>query len=316
MEVNSSTEAQDRKLEISCNDNPDRGVDNLTGDNICLFIKESDINSEANGNLDVTLQSKVMDDDQFLINIKDTADTNIPATTAKISNEHSSEDGKVGNHIVDCKIDSLEKASQLIFDCPVTPDLKPLSETEHSEQEVKCQSDTTSCLQNASSLSIADVTEGHHYSDTSEQKVTEQREPCDTTKEGQISENESTQNIPLLEIECMEENKTAQTMNLEDKYQENSRSEVTTENSKITFSETGEGEGEIINEMGPDDDNVISNESKTSHLTWKNDSSFMFERQEDRIPDIFSIRDDNKQELESVKNETELIEVNNKEVTA
>ena len=303
--------------EISCNDNRDRSVDNLTGDNICQTRKESDINSEANGNLDeVTLQSKVMDDDQFLINIKDTADTNIPATTAKISNEHSSEDGKVGNHIVDCKIDSLEKASQLIGDCPVTPDLKPLSETEHSEQEVKCQSETTSCLENASSLSIADVTEGHHYSDTSEQKVTEQREPCDKTMEGQISENKSTQNIPLFGNECMEANKTVQTMNLEDKYQENLQNDVTTENSKITFSEIGNGEREIINEMEPDDDNVISDESKTSHLTSQNDSSFMFERQEDRIPDIFSIQDDDKQGLESVKNEIELIEVNNEEVTA
>ena len=91
---------------------------------------------------------------------------------------------------------------------------------------------------------------------------------------------------------------------------------VTTENSKITFSEIGNGEREIINEMEPDDDNVISDESKTSHLTSQNDSSFMFERQEDRIPDIFSIQDDDKQELESVKNEIELIEVNNEEVTA
>ena len=277
------------------------------------------MNSEANVSHDeVTLQSKVMDDDQSLINIEDTADTNIPASTAKISNDHSSENGKVRNYSVDCKIDTSEEASQVIGDCPVTPDLKPLSETEHSEQEVKYQSETTTCLENANCVSLADVTEGHHYSDTSEQNVTEQRDTrdtCDMPEEGQISENESRQNVPLLKIECMEENKTMETMNLEDKYQENSQNEVTTR-TQSAISETGhEREGDIINELVPDDDNEKLNESKTFDMNSKSDSSFMFERREEKIPDIFSIQDDDKQEVESVKKETKLIEVNNDEVT-
>ena len=275
------------------------------------------MNSEANVSLDeVTLQSKVMDDDQSLINIEDTADTNIPASTDKISNEHSSENEKVRNYSVDCKIDTLEEASQLIGDCPVTPDLKPLSETEHSEQEVKYQSETTTCLENANCVSLSDVTEGHHYSDTLEQNVTEQRDTRDTRdkpEEGQISENESRQNVPLLEIECEEENKTMETINLGDNYQENSQNEVTTQ---ITISETGhEKEGDIINKLVPDDDNEKLDESKTFDMNSKSDSSFMFERREEKILDIFSIQDDDKQELESVKKETELIEVNNDEVT-
>ena len=257
-----------------------------------------------------------MDDDQSLINIEDTADTNIPASTAKISDEHGSEDGKVRNYSVDCKIDTLEEASQLIGDCPVTPELEPLSETEHSAQEVKYQSESTTCLENANSLSIADVTEGHHYCDTSEQNVAEQRDTCERHEEGQISENESRQNVPLPKIECREENKTVETINLEDKYQENSQNEVTTQ-TQITISETGhEREGEIINELVPGDDNVKLDESKTFDMNSKSDSSFMFERREEKIPDIFSMQDDDKQELESVKKETELIEVNNDEVTA
>ena len=299
--------------------NPDKSGDNLTGGNNCLTRKEVDMNSEANVSLDeVTLQSKVMDDDQSLINIEDTADTNIPASTDKISNEHSSENEKVRNYSVDCKIDTLEEASQLIGDCPVTPVLKPLSETEHSEQEVKYQSETTTCLENANCVSLSDVTEGHHYSDTLEQNVTEQRDPCDTRDmpgEGQISENESRQNVPLLEIECMEENKTMETINLEDNHQENSQNEVTSQ-TQITISETGhEKEGDIINKLVPDDDNEKLDESKTFDMNSKSDSSFMFKRPEEKIPDIFSIQDDDKQEIESVKKESELIEVNNDEVT-
>ena len=289
-----------------------REHDTVTG----LTTEEADLNSGAKGYLDeVTPQYKVMDDDQSVINIEDTADTNIPASPAKISNEHSSEDGEVTNHTDECKIDTLEEASPLIGDCPVTTDLKPLGETEQSEQEVECQSETVSCLENA----VNNISEGHQYSEScfivnnwgenvdSEQRVIEQ---CGMAEECSISENESKRNAaPQHEIENGEENKTVETLILEDKYHENSQNKYSL-NSQAEFitSETVyEGEE---GERGPDD-NVKIDETKTFDSTPQ--SSFMFERQE-KIPDNFSIQDDDEQELESVKKETELIEVN--EVTA
>ena len=286
-----------------------REHDTVTG----LTTEGADINSGAKGYLDeVTPQYKVMDDDQSVINIEDTADTNIPASPAKISNEHSSEDGEVTNHTDECKIDTLEEASPLIGDCPVTTDLKPLGETEQSEQEVECQSETVSCLENA----VNNITEGHQYSEScfivnnwgknvdSEQRAIEQ---CGVAEESSISENESKRNAaPQLEIENGEENKTVETLILEDKYHENSQNKYSlpSETEFITSETVYEGE------RGPDD-NVKIDETKTFDSTPQ--SSFMFERQE-KIPDNFSIQDDDEQELESVKKETELIEVN--EVTA
>ena len=282
--------------------------------------KEADLNSGASGYLDeVTLQyKKVMDDDQSLINIEDTADTNIPASPAKISNEHNFEDGEVTNHTDECNIDTLEEASRLIGDCPVTTDLKPLGETEQSEQEVKCQSETVSCLENANSISVDNITEGHQYSDSgfvvnnlggndnSEQRVSEK---CDKPEECNINENESRRNAPQPEIESREENKTVETLILEDKYQENSQNKHSlTSQTELIITETAyEGEE---GERGHDD-NMKIDETKTFDSTTH--SSFMFERQE-KFPENFSIQDDDKQELESIQKKTELIEVN--EVTA
>ena len=294
-----------------------REDDTVSGGHSCLMTKEADLKAGANGYLDeVTLQyKKVMDDDQSLINIEDTADTNIPASPAKISNEHSSEDGEVTNHTDECNIDTLEEASRLIGDCPVTTDLKPLGETEQSEQEVKCQSDTASCLENANSISVDNITEGHQYSDSgfvvnncgrnenSEQRVS------DTTEECNINENESRRNSPRHEIESREENKTVETLILEDKYQENSQNKHSlTSQTELIITETA-SEGEE-GERGHDD-NVKIDETKTFDSTTQ--SSFMFERQE-KLPEKFSIQDDDKQELESIQKKTELTEVN--EVTA
>ena len=290
-----------------------REHDTVTG----LTTEEADLNSGAKGYLDeVTPQYKVMDDDQSVINIEDTADTNIPASPAKISNEHNFEDGEVTNHTDECNIDVLEEASRLIGDCPVTTDLKPLGETEQSEQEVECQSETVSCLENA----VNNITEGHQYSEScfivnnwgenvdSEQRVIEQ---CGTAEECSTSENESKRRnaAPQHEIENGEENKTVETLILEDKYHENSQNKysLTSETEFITSETVYEGEE---GERGPDD-NVKIDETKTFDSTPQ--SSFMFERQE-KIPDNFSIQDDDEQELESVLKETELIEVN--EVTA